>query len=263
MNKVIISLLLLSYLAKAETVKKPKLIKVAVIDTGIDPSMVGVMCPKGHKDFTHTSLIDTHGHGTHISGLIDQYAKNYIFSENPADDTTREKLLQIKINYCQVILKFFTEKNSGMKNLENTIAAFKEAVKQKVDVINYSGGGTAYFPEEYKAVKNALDNGIIVVAAAGNDGKQYRGIETIYSLITESQYTYYPALYDSRIIVVGNIDRKGQRVPTSNFGTEVDVWELGDKVLSTWIKSQLVFHSGTSQATATHTGKIVRQLLLQ
>ena len=48
-------------------------LRVAVIDTGLDLSdkrFSSRLCKEGHEDFTHTTIEDKSGHGTHVVGLI-------------------------------------------------------------------------------------------------------------------------------------------------------------------------------------------------
>lgn len=189
-----------------------------------------ILCPTGHKDFTGKGLNDEHGHGTHIAGLIGKYSG--------------------KADYCLVIYKYYDNKGSDINNLNNTLKAFKAAIVEGVDIINYSGGGIARSREECAILKTALDKGIQVVAAAGNERSDL------------DVYPYYPALCDSRIVVVEGITKFGSRIPASNFSTNKyhTVKELGSDVLSILPGGQYGFMSGTSQATAIHSGKIVHKL---
>lgn len=206
--------------------------KIAVIDTGFDFnskwSIQPKLCATGHKDFTGYGIQDVHGHGTHIAGLIAKYAGD--------------------ADYCLVIIKFFHNELAKNNNVVSSIQAINYAVDQNVDVLNLSMGGVSFISEEYNAVKRALDAHILIIAAAGNEGKDF------------DKQTYYPALYDDRIVVVGAIDKNADRVPSSNYGNKVDAVEQGESVLSTVPNNSYSRMTGTSQATAIHTGKTVKQL---
>lgn len=206
--------------------------KIAVIDTGFDFSgkwsIQPKICATGHKDFTGYGIQDVHGHGTHIAGLIAKYAGD--------------------ADYCLVIIKFFHNSLVKTDTVKASIDAINHAIDQNVDVLNLSMGGASFIAEEYNAVKRALDAHILIVAAAGNEGSDL------------SKQTYYPALYDDRIIVVGAVDSKAERVPSSNYGSGVDVVEQGQAILSTVPHNSYSRMTGTSQATAIHTGKTVKQL---
>lgn len=221
-----------------------RLIRIAVVDTGLnlkdrwpnaaDSNMVEPkICPDLSKDFSHTTLNDEHGHGTHIAGLIAKYAEN--------------------ANYCLIIYKYYRRDIDGQMNLDNTIASFKEAVKQKVDVINYSGGGIIRSNEECEILKAALDAGIKVNAAAGNEG------------LDINFFHFYPAMCDERINVVGGIDNRGLRMRMSNYSDNFGVKihdEYGQNQLSLLPNGEYGYMSGTSQATAIFTGKLVKQMSL-
>lgn len=248
MKRVLLTklVLILSFAQICEA-KDHKQIKVAVIDTGIDLTMLKSKeyCNTGHKDFTGSGIEDVNGHGTHISGLVDQYAKNLILSE----DATPGQVNAKSINYCQIIIKYYSE--NGENNLTNSLKAFRWAIDQKVDIINYSGGGTTPFPEEKKLILEALDKGIKVVAAAGNEHSNL------------SIHRFYPAMYDKRIYIVGNlVDTKSRNIATtSNFGDPVNTWERGTSLMSTLPLGKYGYMSGTSQATAVKSGKLVREML--
>ena len=251
-----------------QPIKSP--IKIAVLDTGFDfdsnwkdldvKDRDGVqlvkpkLCKMGHKDFTNTSIKDVHGHGTHLAGIMGKIAGNS--------------------DYCLIILKTYHK-----KPLYNTATAYTDAIKYatniKVDIINYSGGGVEYDIKEYKAIEDALDKGIVVVAAAGNEDVKIdynilkiEGTGIFYTpiyihvkthKITENkQAGYYPASYDPRIISVGNGRDENNRNKTSNYGYTVKTYERGTKVLSILPGNSYGSMSGTSQSAATRTGKIIK-----
>lgn len=214
-------------------------IKVAIIDTGFGWNNRGhgaKLCKYGHKDFsadqkytlnygTVSSLpVDGNGHGTNIEGLIEKYAQG--------------------AKYCIVIIKAFGVLDSNGAPLENSIRAIRYATSLHVDFINYSAGGGESNVEERKAVQAYLDQGGKFVAAAGNNGEN----------LDSFGHSYYPASYDARIVMVGNLNKEGNRQAISNYGSSVNRWEMGDGV-SAWD----ITLTGTSQATAIATGKLIKQ----
>lgn len=248
---LIVSLLLiLSYQsASAGTVKQ---LKVVVLDTGISSNHFdkNFLCPSGHRDFTKTSLEDVKGHGTHISGLIDQYAKDIFLSRYGKNSDTKV-LNSKKLNYCQIIIKFYHLSNHPSSTMSTYNAALEYAISLKPNIINISAGGEGSDDLEQILIKKALDQGTIVVAAAGNNGKTLNKIKGSF---------YFPAMYDDRVIVVGNGINKHEPAYTSNRGPLVKVWENGEKQLSLGIQDKDTL-SGTSQATAVFTGKLIKYLL--
>ena len=230
--------------AKADCSYPKKIVRIGIIDTGFgykDQGHEAQLCHFGHKDFTKDQVysssydsitpvpVDRTGHGTNIAGIIDSYNKN--------------------TNYCFVIIKYFTPDQTNVENVAASLKALKYAANLGLEVINYSGGGPVPDYFENKAVKEILDNNHILVAAAGNDG---------YSLDTSGApdtVTQYPAMYDTRIVVVGNRTEQGYRDKTSNYGDKVNRWDVGENVTAFGITM-----SGTSQATAVATGKIVAEM---
>lgn len=231
-------------LSKAwEKFKKKKDITVAVIDTGIDfnhpflrPNLIVQNGLVGDKNFgmdfsfsvksgMEKTPNDTHGHGTHVSGII------------------KNTFPQVKI----LALKYYDPQASGQENLNSTIRALEYAVDANVDVINYSGGGPEASADELRALKRAEKKGILVVAAAGNEK----------SNIDDKKNAYYPASYGlSNIITVMAHDQSLERISSSNFGQKsVDISAPGYRIRSA-IPAQgskegrAGYMTGTSQATA-------------
>lgn len=210
---------------------------VAVIDTGMTVSSKNKakLCKTGHKDFTSLRRTvftydtedpvptDEHGHGTNIAGIITRLA----------GDT----------DYCLVILKYWNPINSKENVLEAEIKAIKYANEIGAKIINISGGGTEFSSTEQDVVKEFLDSKGILVAAAGNEGKDL------------NKEPFYPALSDTRVIAVGS-KCGNDRAPSSNYGNLVTAWENGCNVFGFGISL-----SGTSQAAAVHTGKLIKKML--
>ena len=207
---------------------------VAVIDTGMNYVPGAKICKFGHKDFTSSNdsvtvdgIVapvpkDNHGHGTNIAGVI---------QKNAGDS-----------NFCMVILKYYDPNSVGNNNLNNTIKAIKYATKIGAKYINYSGGGIELSVGERDAVKAFLDKGGKFIAAAGNEKSD---IDLVH---------YYPAMDDERVVVVGSIEKDGKVAPYSNWGKSVKRWEYGTGQVGFGIAM-----SGTSQAAAVATGKIINE----
>ncbi|NJO48279.1 MAG: S8 family serine peptidase [Leptolyngbyaceae cyanobacterium RM2_2_4] len=209
---------------------------VAVIDTGftVSQSTAGAkLCKYGHKDFTSlnesTSTdktvtpvpVDNHGHGTNIAGVIQKFAGN--------------------ANFCIVVLKYYDPKVVG-NNLDQTVKAIRYATQIGVKYINYSGGGIEHSEAERAAVKSFLDKGGIFIAAAGNERSDL------------SKLAYYPAMDDARVTVVGSVEPNGEVAGYSNYGKQVTRWEYGTNQVGFGMSM-----SGTSQAAAVATGKIIKE----
>ncbi len=183
----------------------------------------------------NNNLVDNHGHGTHIAGIIGARGGNGYGISGVAP------------NVSLMCLKYYDPKASNSNNLKNTVDAIKFAVKMKANIINYSGGGTDYSAEEYAAVKEAQAAGILFVAAAGNER----------SNSDESGKHYFPADYElSNIISVTAVNKEDTKVlASSNYGVRtVDIAAPGENIYSTLPGGGFGFMTGTSQATAFVTG---------
>lgn len=166
----------------------------------------------------NNDLRDLHGHGTHIAGIIQSVAP--------------------KTNI--MILKYFDPQSSGPENLANTVKALEYALSMKARIINYSAGGTARYAPEESILRRAQTEGVLLVAAAGNERSN------------SDQFGFYPAGYGlSNIIAVAALDQRRRLLASSNFGkNSVDIAAPGKDIVSTLPGGKLGPMSGTSQATA-------------
>jgi serine protease len=232
-------LLIIALLLPAMAARAKATITIAVIDTGFGYQDMGHsahLCKFGHKDFTSDQNfsgayptkspipVDTMGHGTNIVGVI------------------QEQLEQTKRPYCFVILKAY---NSYTYNSSRTVErAIAYATYIQADYINFSAGGSDADPYEGWLVSQYLRQGGVMIAAAGNANADLG-----------AGATYYPAMYPG-VISVGNVQEDGTRESHSNYGKPVSRWEMG-----THKRAYGVTQTGTSQAAAVATGKIVAQRL--
>jgi len=181
------------------------------------------------------NLSDSHGHGTHIAGIIGARGGNNF------------GISGVSPRVSLMILKYY---DPSANNLENTIKAINYAVKMKAHIINYSGGGTEFSAKEYAAIKEAEKSGVLFVSAAGNER----------SNSDEKGKHYYPADYElSNIISVTAINdapkESTQVLASSNYGVRtVDLAAPGENIYSTLPGNAFGLMTGTSQATAFVTG---------
>jgi subtilisin family serine protease len=208
---------------------------VAVVDTGVKADhadLAGQTLP-GH-DFVDNDDVpqDGNGHGTHVTGVIDAITGNGIGVESVAPGA---KVLPVRVL-----------DNTGEGNADAVAAGVDWATTHGADVINLSLGGAVPIiggsSDAFDAaLDRALDRGIIVVAAAGNDGlpvcEQPSG--------------------EGRILCVGAVDKRGNRSYFSNFGMGLGLVAPGgsglpgqdEDILSTWNDGGYMELAGTSQAT--------------
>ena len=207
-----------------------KTLKVMVLDTGVDSSNPFLVKYIPNKYLNNDNSTDEHGHGSHIMGILSLKACSNV------------QLIPCKAFDYRIINTFGNGK-------DRTIDCLNLALEYKVDIINYSGGGNERGSFEFNLL-NKLDKlGVKIITAAGNNGK---------NLDIKENY-YYPASYRLKnLIIVGNIDKNHIINSNSNYGKNV-IYEIGMDVRSFDNKGNLVYMSGTSQATAVHTSKLIEE----
>ena len=135
-------------------------IRIGVIDTGINLE---------HPDFFNSDQIsrflkgydfvdndsipqDTNGHGTQVTGII--AADGQLIGIAPKVE----------------IFSYRVSSDGESVPSDLIIKAINRAVEDRVDIINISLGVNMTHAKIDNAVNNAIDHGIVVVAAAGNSG---------------------------------------------------------------------------------------------
>ena len=209
----------------------------AVIDSGCEfnhPSLKDKILDG--RNFTQegspNDFSDLNGHGTHVAGLIssDPYLS---FAGGIAPDA---KLL---------ICKALGEDGSG--GFAAIINAINYAIDKKVDVINMSLGGGFDLPELHQAVKRAVEKGIIVCCASGNEARGDKG--TVDELC-------YPGSY-REVVEIGAIDKRRDPSSFSNSNLFVDCVTYGERILSTYLNNSYALLDGTSMATPIASGCLI------
>ncbi|SHK53762.1 Serine protease, subtilisin family [Clostridium cavendishii DSM 21758] len=199
-------------------------VKIGVIDTGVashsDLSIAGgVNVISGAA----TSYADDNGHGTHVAGIIGGKGVNGgVKGVAPDSSIYAVKALD----------------SSGSGYTSDIIAGIDWAIQNKMDIVSMSLGSSESDVSLQNAVDTAYSKGILVVAAAGNDGNS-SGTGTNVN---------YPANYSS-VIAVGAVDSSNTRASFSSTGSKVEVSAPGVNVASTYLNGGYVQMSGTSMAT--------------
>lgn len=211
---------------------------VAVIDSGLDPD---------HEDIDYTRVLsgesfvstattaDTMGHGTFVTGEIIADAGNGTGIDGMADDlyVMPLKVFSSKTTSNSVVIKAINYATEQKRSFDETDG--KEG--SNICVINMSLGSEGSSAAMKSAVDSAIEAGIIVVCAAGND---------------EDDRASYPAQY---AIGVGSTDSKGERsyysqilAETNGQGWQNKVWVTGpgESYTSLWYTGEYYTGSGTS-----------------
>lgn len=215
--------------------------RICIIDSGIDGQ---------HPDFDFTRIqglddaqsgswrTDAIGHGTHVAGTLAALANG--------------QGLQGILPNAQVqliIVKAFNE--SGWAYSSDLVQAARSCVDQGANIINMSLGGNYPSSSERLAFAAMADQGILLIAAAGNDG---------------TSVAKYPASYDS-VISVAAVDQQREAASFSQRNAQVElsapgvaIWSasltdqgqaLGSGVFSQGVDTQAVAMQGSPSASVT------------
>ncbi len=183
--------------------------RIAIIDSGIDKDHPALAANfEQGKDFVGDQVMpyaffDQAGHGTHVAvtaaGVMD---KNGFSGVAP-----RAKILSGRV--CD---------GDGQCSDIAVAEGISWAIEQKVDVINLSLGSEFSSPIEKAAIEKAIQAGVVVVAAAGNEGQQNKTVS-------------FPGAFDG-VIAVGAVDSTLTRASFSNTGAKLAVVAPGVDVIS-------------------------------
>ena len=160
-------------------------------------------------------------HGTHVAGIVAAVNNNATGIASASNNAV--KILPIKA----------TSDFSSFNSIDNGYDGVAYAVMQGVDIISLSWGGGGFSYTEQGIMNYAYQNGILVVAAAGNDG---------------NSNIQYPAAYE-HVLAVASTTNTDAISSFSSYGTFVDIAAPGSGILSTIPTSAYASFSGTSMAT--------------
>lgn len=174
---------------------------IASVDTGVDlkhPDLKGRLV-KGYNLIDPSQPPqDDNGHGTEVAGVIAAAADN---GQGVAGIDWKAKIMPIKALDAD-----------GTGSEAMTVEGIRYAVDHHANIIDLSLGLVYYTKTMRDAVQYAEDHGVLVVAAAGNEGNSIQ----------------YPAAYPS-VMAVGGLLPGNQMEHQSNEGPELDIvapWEV-------------------------------------
>ena len=199
-------------------------VNVAILDTGIDYNHPDLDANyQGGYDYVNDddNPMDDNGHGTHCAGIVAAEDNGVgVVGVAPGADLYAVKVLD----------------NSGNGYGSDVIAGIQWSVDNSMDVISMSLGSDFRSTSLKKACDNAYSSGVLLVAAAGNDGYSGKG-----------NTVDYPARYDS-VIAVAATDSSDNRASWSSTGSAVELAAPGVSVKSTYLGGEYATKSGTSMA---------------
>ncbi|MBL7672267.1 MAG: S8 family serine peptidase [Bdellovibrionaceae bacterium] len=231
----------------AEMTKDPV---VAIIDSGLDtahPELKGRILPGksfADSDVNHDTLVDDDfGHGTHLAGVVAAQMGN---AEGVLGLSNRVKILPLKVYDSAEVRGARRAKTHIVTRIKRAVDF---AVQSGADVINFSLGWPRVEnnSEIQATIENAIQAGVVVVAAAGNDHHERQ---------------IYPCAYVG-VICVGAYGIEGSATRITNTGGHVDLLAPGQMILSLFplMKPSFLFgvkgyeyKSGSSQAAVIVSG---------
>jgi hypothetical protein len=198
-------------------------IKIAVIDTGIEPHLTL------NKNIQLINLVElgegiaAHSHGTSVASLIAGNHPNLSGVAPGAD------LISIRV-----------ADQSGNSNSFLLAQGIIEAVLNGAQIINISMGSNNDSTIVHNAVKYALENGVVVIASPGNDG------------LAQSAY---PARYEG-VVSVGAVDSLGQHLNFSHADQNMSATAPGLQVTAAYPGDMVTDFSGTSASAPFFSGAV-------
>lgn len=183
---------------------------------------------------------DDNGHGTHCAGIIGADGNNDFGITGVAPS--------VKI----MSLKFLSQTGVGFTS--DALETIDYAKNKGADILNLSWGSPAYSQLLKELLESCGQDGMIVVAAAGNNGDNI------------DNRKIYPASFDlDNLLTVAATDDTDELAAFSNYGPySVDIGAPGNNIYSTWAGSADAYStlSGTSMAAPHASGvlALVRSL---
>lgn len=184
-------------------------VTVAVVDTGLNADNREFAGRVVHPynaltaDRTPQSIVDVVGHGTGAAAVAAAAGDDGLGIAGAAWDVG---LMPVKVS------------DDSLLDIDVELAGLVWAVEHGASVLNLSFGSLEESLPEELAMRWALDQGAVVVAAAGNGGMQF-GVE-------------YPAAYPG-VVSVGSLREDGTWSSFSAGGRGVDLIAPGEDIL-TW-----------------------------
>jgi hypothetical protein len=192
---------------------------IAVVDTGVDrnhPDLSDRLLPGFNLVNPGTPPDDDNGHGTNVAGVLAALANN--------DKGTAGLLWNARIMPIKAL------ESDGNGDEDKLGEGIRYAMQNGAKIVVLSLGLNKYSAYMENIVKEAEEQGVLLVAASGNEGNAVK----------------YPAAYDT-VLAVGGVapDNKPERM--SNNGPELDIvapWV----VFTTSLGGGYDYQDGTSMA---------------
>ncbi len=219
-------------------------VKVGILDTGVGPHR-DLNVVHGRNTVTgeqSTDFEDGHYHGTHVAGLV-------------GSNDTGGGLRGLAPGISLYAYRVFAKGGAGASNYA-ILKAMILAAEDGCDIVNLSLGGGPFDVVVEEAIADARDQGMLVVIAAGNDGRKavsypaaYRGATAVAALGRESTYPGGSACEaDVQRPPYSTADSFEFLASFSNVGPQIAMVAPGVGALSTLPHDHFGPLSGTSMA---------------
>lgn len=222
-------------------------VTVALLDSGVGsgapdlsgsvtagPDLTAGVNPAGYQP--------PHLHGTYMASLIAGHGHGPGGGDGVVGVAPRSKILSVRVlpDDNEPGFPFFQE---NTRYADTLVRGIRYAVGHHASVINMSLGGPATTVQVRAALAYAVSHGVVVVAAAGNEGTE------------KARYTRYtyPGSYPG-LMTVAAVTVKGQHASFSGHNASVVVSAPGVNVVGAGPGEQYLIGAGTSQATALVSG---------
>ncbi len=199
-------------------------------DNGIDDDNNGYVDDVRGWDFggldgtpDNNPVEDKPDHGTLVAGIASAVTNN---STGIASIGFNSKIMPVKTSQDNV------RSDLGSALISHGYEGIVYAVDNGAKIINCSWGGYNFSRLAQEVVDYAINNGVLIVAAAGNDNRVD---------------PFYPASYKG-VLSVGATNYVDQKASFSNYGKTVDVVAPGVAIYSTWQNDTYNTTSGTSMS---------------
>jgi subtilisin family serine protease len=187
--------------------------------TNPDMSSSRIVSPLDFVTNNGTTVLDSDGHGTHVSSTVGEDTNNALLDAGIAYNA---RIMPVKVctSYWDVQFAFsasggrgFVPSTSGGCPTSAVAAGIRYAADNGAKVINVSLGGGSASTTEQDAITYAVGKGAFVALAGGNEKET-------------GNLTHFPASYAANIegaMAVAATNRSGNRAFYSNTGSYIEI----------------------------------------
>lgn len=166
-------------------------------------------------------------HGIHVSGLASAVTNN------------AKGMASIANNHAKLLILKISSDSEELNRSKSVVVGGYEAIKYAADhdanVINCSWGHLFFSSYHQDVVNYAVSQGCLIVAAAGNEGRDKNIIR-------------YPAAYKG-VFAVSSVDALDKKSDFSSYGRHVSISAPGSEIYSTVYGNKYAKEDGTSMAS--------------